>query len=193
MRNHIISTVVLSCDYSIWFLNWNRCVRTGGHSQAREELEFIVGKQHDKIPPLALKATCWFDLRTYKMLTGADTYDSTWDESVRLLESHIWMLGSSQCHFPWWVNGSESSYSMWIVCNSIALKEEKNKLFLLCLLIQNLFRWGLGPLAPLAPIVICTISKDNATYAALCPHTTSIRKLCPFAGRGGYNALLLFP
>lgn len=58
MRNHIMSTAVLSCDYSIWFINSNRCGRTGGHSQAREGLEFTMGKQHDKIPPLALKATC---------------------------------------------------------------------------------------------------------------------------------------
>lgn len=37
MKNHIMHTVVLSCDYSIWFINGNRCGRTGGlakHSKA---------------------------------------------------------------------------------------------------------------------------------------------------------------
>lgn len=55
-----------------------------------------MGKQHDKIPPLALKVTCRIDGRTQKMLTDTNTYDSTEDESVHLFESHIWKLGSSK-------------------------------------------------------------------------------------------------
>lgn len=33
MKNPIMYTVVLSCDYSIWFVNGNRCGRTGGHAK----------------------------------------------------------------------------------------------------------------------------------------------------------------
>lgn len=43
MRDHILSAAVLSCDYSIWFINWNRCARTGGHSHTREGLHFTTG------------------------------------------------------------------------------------------------------------------------------------------------------
>lgn len=34
MRKHI-SIAVLVCDCNIWFRNWNRCGRTGGHSHSR--------------------------------------------------------------------------------------------------------------------------------------------------------------
>lgn len=169
-----MSTAVLSCDYSIRFINWNRCGRTGGHSQAREGLEFTVGKQQDKIPPLALKATCWFDGRTQKMFTGANTYDSSWDESVHLLKSHIWKLGSSQCHFPWRVNAGESSHWIWLVWKLTTLREK--------------IRAQIRARATFT-CVIYIISKDNAIYPVLYPQTPSIRKVL----RGcRYNVLLLF-
>lgn len=67
---------------------------------AETGLELTMGKRHDKIPPPALKVTCRIDGRTQKMLTDTNTYDSTEDESVHLLEFHIWKLGSSQRHLP---------------------------------------------------------------------------------------------
>lgn len=80
------------------------------------------GKQQDELPPLALRAAYWFDRRTQKMLTEENACDHPEHEHVHLPRSHVWKVESTQCHWPWWVTASESTYWMPVVLHSIALK-----------------------------------------------------------------------
>lgn len=177
-----MSTEVLSCDDSIWFINWNRCGKTGGHSQAQEGLKCTMGKQHDKIPPLASKATCWFDGRTQKIPTEQIPMTALKMKVFTL--SNLTYGSWKQGHLPWWVNASESSYGIQIVHNSIAFKEKRKPL----LTSSNRKLVQIRSTVTFT-YIIYTISEDN-------PHMSSymaklLRKMSPFSGGGGYNVLLL--
>lgn len=71
------------------------------------------------------------------MLTEEKGYGRPAHERVHLPKPHIWKMESAQCHLPWGVTASESTYGMRVVLHSIALKEKGEKIFLLPLLKQN--------------------------------------------------------
>lgn len=120
-----MSTAVLSCDYSIWFINWNRCVRTGGHSHAREGLQFTTGSNMMKYHHWH-----WGPLAD---LTEEPKRCSQRKKRMTALNMNVFSSPNLtygrwkilKCHLPWWVTASESTYWMRVVLHSIALKEKR--------------------------------------------------------------------
>lgn len=79
---------------------WKQVWENRWSCQAQQGLEFTVGKQYDKTPPSARQETCWSEDRTWKMLTGVNTLESTWKDGAPGLQSRLRMGGEQAAWFP---------------------------------------------------------------------------------------------
>lgn len=87
-RKHIMSTVVLVSDCNIWFINWSRCGRTGGHSHSKAYLEFTMRGRVGK----SSSVTCGHNDRNHSL-----SLQQVWD-LVILLQTNF--MGKVFWHYP---------------------------------------------------------------------------------------------